>query len=241
MGALDDLLNNCDRLFTGIGSDQEYLLDLCSQTSTTCIEKENARHAGCCCGYMPLLALGSQDTPVHTIPGLSGSLRDDDAEIPRARVAARRLETITPVFHTCAQSEKDSQTEVKEAEANVKQLGYDYLLTDEKAALHAKYPDYYSCPSQFTCEIQTGGTCTFLGGCDESRNAECRDGKCVCASGSCVAPSDPGKCISEAAAQEEHEKNVVSVAHFQRPALLLTLFGTAMCISWFAPQSHAMA
>lgn len=241
--ALDDLLNKCDRLFTGIGSEQEYLLDLCSQTSTTCIEKNTARHAGCCCGYMPLLALGSQNTPVDTIPGLSGSLLDFDAETPRARVAARRLETSTLVFHTCAESEKDSEIQVNEAEANVKELGYEYLLADAEAALKAKYPDHYSCPlPEFTCETQTGGTCGFMGGCHGSRNAECRDGKCVCGGGRCVAPSSPGRCISRADAEEEHANNMIetSFANIQRPTLLMFLLGTAVCIGWFTPHSQVM-
>lgn len=233
--ALEDLLTNCDRLFTGIGSEQEYLLDLCSQTSTMCIEKDTGRHAGCCCGYMPLLALGFQNVPVHTIPGLSGSLREDPgAEIPRARVAARRLKTSEPVFHTCAESELLSKDQVDEAEANVKELGFDYLFTDVKVAKSAKYPEYYTCPTSdtSTCAKNTGGTCNFLSGCDESRNAECRDGKCVCGGDACVDATDNGRCCSGPSCVKEMK---MGSAKFQRPTVLVSLLGVAGCLTWCIP------
>ena len=52
---------------------REYLLDLCSQTSTACVEDSLGRHAGCCCGYSPLIALGANTIPTATIDGIANS------------------------------------------------------------------------------------------------------------------------------------------------------------------------
>merc|ERR1719401_51905 len=82
-----ELLTKCNRLFTGVGPEKEYLLDMCSQTSATCTEKETGRHAGCCCGYLPLLALG-KDPATHTIPA-PGRARPHGA-------ACRELRTAEP-------------------------------------------------------------------------------------------------------------------------------------------------
>eukprot|EP00442_Polarella_glacialis_P001197 CAMPEP_0115074526 /NCGR_PEP_ID=MMETSP0227-20121206/15384_1 /TAXON_ID=89957 /ORGANISM="Polarella glacialis, Strain CCMP 1383" /LENGTH=950 /DNA_ID=CAMNT_0002461493 /DNA_START=120 /DNA_END=2972 /DNA_ORIENTATION=- len=79
-------IQDCNQLFTGKGASHEYMLDVCSQTSLQCIEEDISRHVGCCCGYLPLLAVGKTSLSLtQTIPGIMApELSDIDA---KARVA----------------------------------------------------------------------------------------------------------------------------------------------------------
>jgi len=80
-------IKECNQLFTGKGASKEYLLDMCSQTSLECIQEEESRHVGCCCGYMPLLAVGHYGVSLtQTIPGIQAAeLSDADG---KARVTS---------------------------------------------------------------------------------------------------------------------------------------------------------
>lgn len=55
-------LTECNGLFLAIGPEREYLLDICAQGSSLCINDREgyatARHVGCCCAYNPLQGLG---------------------------------------------------------------------------------------------------------------------------------------------------------------------------------------
>merc|ERR1719401_770528 len=140
-----ELLTKCNRLFTGVGPEKEYLLDMCSQTSATCIEKEKSRHAGCCCGYLPLLALG-KDPPTHTIPGVSAASAGEGGTSTRARVAdRRRLQGAKDdgVYPVCAESYQQSKDQVRKAEEEVRKLGQAHLLAEAAKAQADKYPDYF--------------------------------------------------------------------------------------------------
>jgi len=52
-------LTECNIMTTGVGPSDEYLLDMCSQTSTQCVGAEEGVHVGCCCGYNPVVTLGT--------------------------------------------------------------------------------------------------------------------------------------------------------------------------------------
>lgn len=191
---VEDLVEHCSRLFTGVGSDQEYLLDLCSQTSTQCIESPTGRHAGCCCGYLPLLTLGLSTMPVHTIPGLSNPKLGDSTSGKRVAARLRRMQAATDeAFHICAESSKLAKSAVQKSEEEVKNMGYENILVGAKAVKVAKYPEYY-CQPKSVCVVETGGTCSFFG-CDSSRgDTECKDGRCLCSAGHCV---HGGKCVQQ--------------------------------------------
>jgi len=79
-------IQDCDEIFTGKGASEEYMLDICSQTSLQCVEEDISRHVGCCCGYFPLLSVGKSSMSLtQTIPGIMASeLSDVDG---KARVA----------------------------------------------------------------------------------------------------------------------------------------------------------
>lgn len=86
--AFQDFLSDCSDVYTGKGSSGEYLLDQCSQTSDECIDSEWGRHVGCCCGYMPFMAVGQERVSFSsTIPGLGAeALKDSEG---KARVGSR--------------------------------------------------------------------------------------------------------------------------------------------------------
>lgn len=69
-----DFLTNCNQLTTGVSGNKKYLLDFCSQGSTNCIEHEEGEHVGCCCGYNPIVTLGTAGVAANTpsISGISG-------------------------------------------------------------------------------------------------------------------------------------------------------------------------
>lgn len=51
LGALDTLVTDCNKLFTGLGASNEYLLDICTQTSNACVDVDMGRHVGSHCHH----------------------------------------------------------------------------------------------------------------------------------------------------------------------------------------------
>lgn len=189
LGALDTLVTDCNKLFTGVGSSNEYLLDICTQTSTACVETDIGRHVGCCCGYSPLIALGRSTVPTATIDGLAASRFSSDTT-GKTRTA-RRLATAP--YSVCGEAYKISKPKVDEAHQQVQELGQEDLIQQHLIIMARRYPDQFGCHFP-GCMIDTGGTCSLFN-CDASRGpVECVNGKCQCQQGYCANPS--GTCIS---------------------------------------------
>ncbi|CAK9114439.1 Hypothetical protein SCF082_LOCUS53019 [Durusdinium trenchii] len=189
LAALDTLVTDCNKLFTGVGASNEYLLDLCSQTSTACLDDDLGRHAGCCCGYSPLIALGSNTVPVATIDGLSNSRFTTDSS-GRTRTAQRRLST---TYDVCGEAGRLAKPKVDEALAQVKALGFQSLIDERLMTMARRYPAQFGCnlPS---CSSDTGGTCQIFS-CSSGRGpTSCTNGKCLCSEGYCA--NSNGVCIS---------------------------------------------
>merc|ERR1719355_282370 len=50
---LNNFVRECNQVFLGTSPRQEYLLDICSVTSSECINEPEGKHVGCCCGIIP--------------------------------------------------------------------------------------------------------------------------------------------------------------------------------------------
>ena len=140
---MEALMDNCMGFFTGVGEEQEYLLDLCSQTSTECMDVEQGRHAACCCAYTPALALGKAalELTTHTIPGLAGpGLRDSTGA---ARVSARRLQAGT--FDICGASAGAAKPHVDAVHERIRDLGQEAVIEEARRVFTERYPGFDAC------------------------------------------------------------------------------------------------
>lgn len=54
---IEKFLAECNDLYVGTGPNDEYLLDICAQESTACLEQDGG-HVTCCCAYHPFTAYG---------------------------------------------------------------------------------------------------------------------------------------------------------------------------------------
>mmetsp|Transcript_49892 Transcript_49892/g.138601 ORF Transcript_49892/g.138601 Transcript_49892/m.138601 type:complete len:846 (-) Transcript_49892:236-2773(-) len=200
--ALEGFVTNCNQVFTGVGSRDEYLLDLCSVTSTQCMDSASGRHAGCCCGYVPMLDLGKDSVPADTIPGLSASMLEDNTGKARVASSWRRLgEVADQTYQICAESWNEAQPYVNAVTKKIRDLGYGELVDDVQAQLNIKYPESSCEPaspgqgngagtgdsgSEQVCEKDTGGRCRVFD-CRSSRGpTDCESGKCLCKPGFCL-------------------------------------------------------
>eukprot|EP00913_Durusdinium_trenchii_P001488 g1376.t1 len=162
LAALDTLVTDCNKLFTGVGASSQLM---------TC----------CCCGYSPLIALGSNTVPVATIDGLSNSRFTTDSS-GRTRTAQRRLST---TYDVCGEAGKLAKPKVDEALAQVKALGFQSLIDERLMTMARRYPAQFGCnlPS---CSSDTGGTCQIFS-CSSGRGpTSCTNGKCLCSEGYCA-------------------------------------------------------
>eukprot|EP00435_Cladocopium_sp_Y103_P036524 s840_g9.t1 len=190
LGALDTLVTDCNKLFTGLGASNEYLLDICTQTSNACIDVDMGRHVGCCCGYSPLIALGSATVPTATIDGILATRFSSDAT-GATRTAARRLATAP--YSVCGEAYNMAKPKVEEAHAQVKLLGQEDLINQHLIIMARRYPDQFGCHFP-GCMADTGGTCSLFE-CDSNRGpVDCVNGKCQCKQGYCANPT--GVCVS---------------------------------------------
>jgi hypothetical protein len=212
LASINHLVNDCNHLYTGTGPENEYLLDICSQTSKQCVDVPGGRHSGCCCAYSPLLALGMTSPPTHVIPGKSAAGLDDGEGGARVATSssARSLSqaTTASVVDICAQSWQQSQSEVASVETRVRELGHSDLLDLEKQKFASMYPDLV-CPIDEVCYTNTGGTCSMWS-CDEGRGpTDCEDSKCICKSGYCLSdgvctPSSQSQAVAVSSAKPKH-------------------------------------
>jgi len=100
IAAFTNFLANCSDLYTGKGPYGEYLLDQCSQTSAECVDSEWGRHAGCCCGYTPFMAVGQSKVNFqNTIPGISAKALDDGSGLARVASRLRRLSEPSKTYY----------------------------------------------------------------------------------------------------------------------------------------------
>merc|ERR1719359_843962 len=83
-GNLVNFVHQCHAIFLGLGPEKTYLLDQGSQTGTRCLEEEESKRVGCCCGYNPAIHLGDQrfagngdqeTIPAETRPFTGGGAR----------------------------------------------------------------------------------------------------------------------------------------------------------------------
>jgi hypothetical protein len=121
-----DFMENCNMLMTGVGRENEYLLDMCAQDSKECLEAAEASHVGCCCGYNPVVALGTSADSI-TIEGILAEktkAEQSNADVTgtgRIRVGNRRLsamETKASV-NICGQAAELSKAGVAEYKAEI--------------------------------------------------------------------------------------------------------------------------
>jgi len=159
-------LNECNMLTTGVGPNKEYLLDMCSQTSSECIESSYASHVGCCCGYNPVITLGTANAAAN-IPTIRGIKAETIARgAPRARTG-RRLQRATNI-DICAEASRQSAAYIEEHRARVRELGHDDLITRQECERREKYPAFFErCGSSFSC----GGSAIPRPGATESSSA----------------------------------------------------------------------
>jgi hypothetical protein len=100
-----------------------------------------------------------------------------------------------------------------------------------------------------TCEVQTGGTCAFLG-CDDSRHAKCvggwGSGKCICPAGTCA---QGGKCVkakTPAQVTLAAERAQLSAPAESHPVVLLVAaavvpaLGVMAVLTLMRPRSEAV-
>ncbi|CAE8720132.1 unnamed protein product [Polarella glacialis] len=172
-------IQDCDELFTGKGAAEEYLLDMCSQTSLECVEEDVSRHVGCCCGYYPLLSVGKPYVSLqHTIPGISASeLSDTDG---KARVHEhddfethhpRRLQAEED-FSICGSAYRTALPLLQATEEKIKKLGQERLLQTHLAQLSEKYPGYAFCEAGLAVAAAGVAGAGTLGQIVESAEAE---------------------------------------------------------------------
>lgn len=199
MSALTFVTTQCNNFFTGVGPQREYLLDICTQTGSRCMEEPQGRHTGCCCAYNPVLALGKVAIPSNTIPGLSDDGLDDGTGEARVAAPRRAAATQPNVFDICGDSWTDARARIQAAQAAVRAEGQQHLTTLSNQALVEAYPGSTSPFVQCLvskCNLDTGGTCRF-GSCHPSRGpTTCESGRCLCADGYCA---QSGNCVGAAA------------------------------------------
>ncbi|CAJ1389492.1 unnamed protein product [Effrenium voratum] len=133
LALFEEFVNACNRMLLGTGHQNEYLLDICAQSSVACLEESAAGHVGCCCGYNPVVA------DSFKVDGLTASI------LKGGRVAAgRRLQAEDVMdLDICAEARASSKEAVAGVAARVAELGQQALLDERQQMLASKYPEYY--------------------------------------------------------------------------------------------------
>ena len=130
----EQFVARCNVMLLGVGSRNEYLLDICPQSSSACIEREIAGHVGCCCGLNPIV------TPSMLIDGFDATM----VQTAQGQVAAARRLAETAEINVCAKASKDSSTEVGAARDRLKALGQEALFQGVDQELQTKYSSYFA-------------------------------------------------------------------------------------------------
>eukprot|EP00931_Biecheleriopsis_adriatica_P047007 TRINITY_DN27070_c0_g1_i1.p1 TRINITY_DN27070_c0_g1~~TRINITY_DN27070_c0_g1_i1.p1 ORF type:complete len:820 (-),score=157.20 TRINITY_DN27070_c0_g1_i1:87-2477(-) len=108
-----------------VGTGNQYLMDICKQTSEDIYKKEG-QHIGCCCGIAP--AAIADDEPWNIPAGING----------------RRLQS-GKLFDICAEAEKlaKARSDVLRAIVQETEIGKQ-TLQEQQAALQEAYPEYFA-------------------------------------------------------------------------------------------------
>jgi len=150
--AFTSFLTDCNDLYTGKGLYNEYMLDACSQTSDECIDAEWGRHAGCCCGYTPFMAVGLEKVNyANTIPGITAEALIDGSGSARvahrlrrlAEDGMRRLSEEKQYYHICGTVWKENDELLTEFFTDLE--GERTIFEEWLGAVEARYPDADLC------------------------------------------------------------------------------------------------
>jgi len=158
VAAYTHFLDHCSDLFTGKGTYDEYLLDQCSQTSEECLDGAGGfgRHAGCCCGYTPFMAVGLEKVGFGaTIPGIEAAALKDDGGLARVGNRLRRLADEPKSYYDICGSVWEGNADILASfHTGIASLGTDAVFQDWLNAMKKRYPDADLCVFQ---EGATGG------------------------------------------------------------------------------------
>jgi len=141
-------LTTCNMMTTGVGSRDEYLLDMCSQTSRECIDGAEGLHVGCCCGYNPVVTLGTSGVAANTatISGLEA------ASLAGGGRTGRRLQEQTSM-DICAEAVQTSGPDVAEHRTAILEMDRADLILRQECERRARYPAFYErCEASDMCE-----------------------------------------------------------------------------------------
>merc|ERR1711862_772421 len=108
MKKMIDFLEGCNNLYTGTSEMDEYMLDVCGQGSKDCLQSDEAKRVGCCCGINPV------SLPAGSRLRIDGSANVDGYG-PKSRRLARKLEDKKKdEVNICANSWEKARPEVVE-------------------------------------------------------------------------------------------------------------------------------
>lgn len=140
---LESFLENCNFLTTGVGPSSEYMLDMCSQTSMECIESEQGRHVGCCCGYNPIIKLGTEGV-ARDVPTILGRGAEIFSQTPAtASGGAPSPPAISAVIDICAKAYVDAKPTIDEYYADISNQNQEQLYLVAEQQKRERYTDYY--------------------------------------------------------------------------------------------------
>lgn len=166
---LVNFVRQCNGIFLGLGPEQTYLLDLGSQTGTRCLEEDESKRVGCCCGYNPASRLGEQrfsgDGEQETIPAearpfeLGGGRKLQESS---SLNAGQEQEHAPSAMFVCALAFEKSWPDVQRNQAKAKSLGFADVLESYHVKLQQKYGVAYirGCGSKITTTITTTAMAT---------------------------------------------------------------------------------
>jgi len=140
-------LMQCNRLLLSKSKNNEYLLDICAQDGNNCIEHNDGRHVGCCCGQNPLGAFEKFE--------IAGS-----AAVPGAYsfvpVQADRRLSSRWTFDMCAEMSRETRSEVSAARDRIRDLGQQQITQEAANKIARRYPDYARHCAQASVKLWSG-------------------------------------------------------------------------------------
>mmetsp|Transcript_14534 Transcript_14534/g.25555 ORF Transcript_14534/g.25555 Transcript_14534/m.25555 type:complete len:890 (+) Transcript_14534:85-2754(+) len=151
---LQRFLKICNKLYVAVGPRQEYLLDICAQESTACIEETDSRthsvgHVGCSCGFNPVTTIGFTDVeyPIAGVAGVDSrrlQLQDITAEVKKTS------DLLAPVNYPdddqidiCGTAWEAARFEVARINQETQALGQAAVLDDYERRMAVAYGNEY--------------------------------------------------------------------------------------------------
>lgn len=148
-------VTDCNQDMLGFGQEEEVILDVCSQDSLACIEKEEAAHVGCCCGVNYVATAPKYMIDGINHPRLKGarSLKETDVNsswpATRRAEAARLLTSAPDKFDVCANAKKINKKYMADSKDRLETSGAAVDVKKQAEAKKCKYKDYYTaCPDR---------------------------------------------------------------------------------------------